>query len=106
MKMLARILLVTAIGGAATHAAPSGWLDPNGAGTAGMSMGQMLSEVARIHEQMLTDFRHVQQLQLAARKEKDLIKLNCLNDKLVEMKPEINIAEHAQVDVTVAHDAA
>jgi hypothetical protein len=37
--------------------------------------------------------RHVQQLREKAAKEKDIIKLNCVNDKLMPMKAQVNLAE-------------
>ncbi|HTR55126.1 MAG TPA: hypothetical protein VMJ10_30780 [Kofleriaceae bacterium] len=49
-----------------------------------------------LFDQVLADARHVQQLQQIARKENDVIKLNCVNDKLIQLKPKLNIAEQLQ----------
>lgn len=48
--------------------------------------------------QMRADLVHTEELRMLAAKEKDVIKLNCINDKLVEMKPELNIAEREELD--------
>jgi hypothetical protein len=45
----------------------------------------------------ITDaYRLVQQLQLQARKDKDVIRLNCINDKLIQMKAMRNIFDEAK----------
>ncbi|MBS1120187.1 MAG: hypothetical protein H6Q90_2415 [Deltaproteobacteria bacterium] len=41
--------------------------------------------------QVRVDTQHVQHLQSSARKEKDVIKLSCVNDKFVKLKAESNI---------------
>jgi hypothetical protein len=96
MKSLAKIVLVAAIAGAGAtmYAAP---------GAPGISSQAMLGQVTAIRAQITTDLNRVMQLQARARRDKDLIKLNCLNDKLVQMKPEVNIAERAQADIQAAH---
>ena len=57
-------------------------------------------------EQTRADARHIQHLQQLARKEKDVIKLNCVNDKLVQVKPQMNIADRAESDLETASDAS
>jgi hypothetical protein len=42
-------------------------------------------------------FRVIQQLQLQARKEKDVIKLSCVNDKLIQAKALRNVFDDARV---------
>ena len=39
--------------------------------------------------------RHVKILQASARRDKDVIRLNCVNDKLVQIKPQMNIFDQA-----------
>lgn len=58
-----------------------------------------------LHEQMRADARHIQHLQQVARQEKDVIKLNCVNDKLVQTKPEMNIADAKELELESAGDA-
>lgn len=121
MKLLAKIgmwgLLVGA-SGSALHADPAGgWLSPNGTSGAGagysatiglqgrMSQAQVADLAARVHqmqEQARTDIRHVVHLQQIARNEKSVIKLNCVNDKLVQIKPQLNMTDAAASDLSVS----
>jgi hypothetical protein len=59
-----------------------------------------------LHEQMRGDARHVMYLQQIAKKEKDVIKLNCVNDKLVQIKPQMNLADVSEAEMTSSPDAA
>jgi hypothetical protein len=59
-----------------------------------------------LHEQMRGDARHVMYLQQIAKKEKDVIKLNCVNDKLVQIKPQMNLADSAETEITSGADIA
>lgn len=47
------------------------------------------SEVLR--QRVRADLLHVQSLQQTARKEKDIIKLSCVNDRFINLKAEANI---------------
>ncbi len=129
MNLLAKIGLLSLLAGAtatAVHGDPSGgWLSPNGtsggslAGAAGgtaavgvavtvtgpLSLVDAQERVRLLREQTRSDARHIQHLQQIARKEKDVIKLNCVNDKLVQVKPEMNIADSAELELESAHDA-
>ena len=104
-----------------------GWLSPNGlgggtstttatgstqagaGGTVGVTMNLTLPDlqmrVRQLHEQTRGDARHIQHLQQIARKEKDIIKLNCVNDKLVQVKPQMNIADTQEAELDGAKDA-
>lgn len=101
MKLLAKIALITAATGAgAILAAPSGtggFISPSGTGgvtvSANLSFEEMVSRSNQITKQIHDDYTHVEHLRAIARREKDVIKLNCVNDKLVEMKPQMNIAD-------------
>jgi hypothetical protein len=52
--------------------------------------------------QMGQDLVHVGRLQQKARKDKDVIKLNCVNDKLVQMKAMMNLADEKRIQITDA----
>ena len=104
MKLLAKIVLATAVGGA-VYAAPGGWLSPAGP-SGGAQAEEMLSRTAVVTQQIQDDYRITKHLQAQARKEKDVIKLTCINDKLVEMKPEMNIVDHARIELQGGRDAA
>ena len=97
MKLLTKIAatLVVAGVGATMYAAPN---DASG----DASLESMLSRTELLKSEMAADYRHVVELQLVARKEKDIIKLNCINDKLVAMKPQMNILEHIQSELVAA----
>lgn len=120
MNLLAKIVLSVAVGGAGAatlYAAPASDLEMydltganvGGSVTAGptgvnvnMSFEEMQARANVIHEQIIADMRHVQHLQAVARKEKDVIKLNCVNDKLVQIKPQMNIADNAKVQLEIS----
>ncbi|MEZ4364460.1 MAG: hypothetical protein R3B48_30065 [Kofleriaceae bacterium] len=55
-----------------------------------------------LEEQMGKDMVHVGRLQQKARAEKDVIKLNCVNDKLVQMKATMNLADDKRSQITDA----
>lgn len=55
-----------------------------------------------LQEQMTQDMVHVSRLQQKARKDKDVIKLNCVNDKLVQMKAMMNLADDKRTQITDA----
>jgi hypothetical protein len=63
------------------------------------------ARVQLLHDQIRADARHIQHLQQVARQEKDVIKLNCVNDKLVQAKPEMNIVDAKQQELESAGDA-
>src|SRR5437763_3649374 len=52
-----------------------------------------VARAVTIRQQIQTDYRYVVFLQAKARREKDVIKLNCVNDKLILLKAEQNIAD-------------
>ena len=125
MKLLAKIGLLGLIGGATATAVhgdpPGGWVSPNGlsggasstsvSGNAAVDLRGTLpaadvhARVHLLHEQIRADARHIQHLQQVARQEKDVIKLNCVNDKLVQAKPEMNIADGKEQELESAGDS-
>jgi hypothetical protein len=125
MKLLVKIGLLGLIGGATATAVhgdpPGGWVSPNGlsggasstsvSGNAAVDLRGTLpaadvrARVQLLHEQLRADARHIQHLQQIARQEKDVIKLNCVNDKLVQAKPEMNIADGKEQELESAGDA-
>jgi hypothetical protein len=132
MNLLAKIGFVGLLAGAtasALYADPAGgWLSPNGvsgaapAGTSPtsatvsgqvtaqatvtMSLVDMQARVTVLHEQVRGDLRHIQHLQALARKEKDVIKLNCVNDKLVQVKPYMNMADASEAELASASESS
>jgi hypothetical protein len=128
MKLLAKIGLWGFLVGAtasALYADPAGgWLSPNGVSgstpgvtaspkdsaavgaASALSPADLQARVHLLHDQTRADARHVQYLQQIARKEKDVIKLNCVNDKLVQIKPQMNLGDAAESQMDGANDAA
>jgi hypothetical protein len=103
MKLFAKLATATLVVGGVVYAAPGGLFDANG--PAGSTADNLLAQVASLQVQMRDDYRYTQHLQLEARNQKDIIKLNCVNDKLVEMKPNMNIVDRARLDIQGFQDA-
>jgi hypothetical protein len=51
----------------------------------------MVNNVAAFETQIEADSKRIQHLQTIARKAKDVVKLTCVNDKIVELKAERNV---------------
>jgi hypothetical protein len=105
MKLLVKIGVFSVVGIAMSYAQPAPTGDP-GVGAGGsvtansrvgtrLSFPDMLAQAQVSREAILSDYRHVKHLQETARKDKDVIKLNCVNDKLVQIKPQMNIGDTA-----------
>jgi hypothetical protein len=62
---------------------------------ANLSSQEMLGQGKDYFRVMNETLTHIQSLQETARRQKDIIKLNCVTDKLVQAKVNINIAEQA-----------
>ncbi len=94
----------TATTGAAT---PPGSTTVGASATVGVTitLADLQGRVRGYREQTRADARHVQHLQLMARREKDVIKLNCVNDKLVQLKPQMNIADASATELESANDS-
>lgn len=108
MKLLAKVGVFSMLGIALSYGQPAGTDDaakPVVKAEANLSFADMLSQAQAVREQILADFRHVKYLQETARKDKDVIKLNCVNDKLVQMKPQMNISDTAQASLAAAGEA-
>jgi hypothetical protein len=110
MKLLSKVTMWSVIGFAATLSAqpvdpPAGTTGTDSKATARVPLLTMQTQVRSYKERTTADGRHVQNLQARARKDKDVIKLNCINDKLVQLKPELNIADRLYVQLMAASDA-
>lgn len=67
--------------------------------TANLTPAQMKAESQKHLEKMQEVLVRVVELQKLARKQKDVIKLNCVNDKLLQVKQLLNIAEAGRTEL-------
>jgi hypothetical protein len=65
-----------------------------------MSVVEMANRNTELGKQATLDYRYVLHLQSVARKQKDVIKLTCINDKLVQMKPHVNMLDDQRRELT------
>jgi len=72
-----------------------------------LSAAEMQLRATELKTQLQVDLQHVLHLQTMARKEKDVIKLNCVNDKLVKLKAEANLfdMDHKELILALEKDA-
>ncbi len=111
MRLLAKFFTVlVAVGGVtALHAdtAPGGPgqkdakdKDPN------LSPAEMATRTAKIRTGILDDSRRVLYLRAQAKKQKDVIKLSCVNDKIVQLKAQMNISQLTgdQLDLAIENE--
>lgn len=96
---------VTVSGGVAAPGTGTATGSAGVTGTITLTLSELTARVVQLHEQIRADARHIQHLQLMARKEKDVIKLNCVNDKLVQVKPQMNLADVAEIELESAADS-
>lgn len=61
-----------------------------------LSAAAMTERVGQLSAQLDADSKHMAHLQAVARKEKDVIKLTCVNDTLVQLKAKQNLFDDAQ----------
>ncbi len=61
-----------------------------------LTYGEMTGQVSTFSKQLEQDRRHLEHLRAEARKQQDVIKLNCVNGKLVELKAQQNIFDNAR----------
>lgn len=89
VKYLAGLALLTAVTVQAQPPPP-----------APISGPEMVTRVAALKAQIDADAKHMSHLQAVARKEKDVIKLTCVNDTLVQLKAEQNLFDESEQQFT------
>ncbi len=111
MKAFAKIAVVLAMLGTVTaiHAdsgAPAVTPPPD-AKSNGLTNAEMQATAARLSSQMKADLEQVTQMKEVARKQKDVIKLNCVNDRLIQIKAQLNIADatNLQLQASLSRNA-
>ena len=70
-----------------------------------LSPAEMAASAQDLVTGMESNLRHVTQLREKAAAEKDIIKLNCVNDKLMPMKAQVNLAEASKHQLDQMIDA-
>lgn len=110
-KAVIAALLVGLAGGGLLYAQPAESEDEgkdlpdvtaSGETQANLSPREMVTESERLIDEMGSMHVRVLDLQAAARKAKDVIKLNCVNEKLLAVKQLLNIADAAKNELTEA----
>src|SRR5262249_22598562 len=69
---------------------------------ASLTPQEMLDQGQKDMNAMQTAFKRVTELQEQARKQNDIIKLNCVNDKVIQIKAAITIGEQSMIDLREA----
>ena len=64
-----------------------------------LTPSEMKVHADKMKKDIEEDMRHVLHLQALARKEKDVIKLTCINDKLVQIKAQQNLFDTANLQL-------
>jgi len=106
------VLFAAAIASSATYAqSPTKGADPSAGKPVSvkgvkLSLPEMVAKAEALDLQIKADMRHVLHLQAKARQEKDVIKLNCINDKLVQLKAQVNIFDTARSSLTAGLEGA
>jgi hypothetical protein len=100
MKLLGKIGVFSVLGITLSYGQPNPPSDVGDnkpiASTIQLAFPEMLAQTKAFHEQMLAEWQHIQHLREIARKDKDVIKLNCVNDKIVQVKPVMNLFDMAR----------
>ena len=109
MKSLTKYLGALALFAAVTvHAQtppPAGTTGTPPASVSKLSIAQMAERVAAFEAQIAEDARKMRALQDVARKEKDVVKLTCVNDRLIELKAQQNVYDQQHQQFQAASGA-
>lgn len=98
MRRSAKYMVALAILGTVTvYAAPG-----DEKAKANLSAEEMRKQAAVIQTQLEDDTQQIMRLKEIATKKKDVIKLNCVNDRLVELKAQRNLADQTNVQLQAA----
>jgi hypothetical protein len=110
-RLLAGLVAIGLASGGYLYAQPTGGtpsadVTASGETKADLSPREMQTESKKLLTDMETIHVRVLALQTAARKAKDVIKLNCVNEKLLAVKQLLNIGDQAENDLTEAISAS
>lgn len=110
LKKLSKLLAGTALVSGTVFAqptTPAGGAGATASGAVDISVGQKptltveeMTSQSREYQQGMGDvIKRIQALRETARKQKDIIKLNCVDDKLVQAKVNVSIADQAMTSL-------
>lgn len=89
---------------AADTAAPTGDTQPSAPPVPQVSAAEMKVQSTVLQQQVESDLQNVERLRELTKKQKDVIKLTCVNDRLLQAKAQTNMAEDAKNRLDVALD--
>lgn len=69
-----------------------------------LAPAELKERAAKLRAQVKANARRIRHLQEVARREQDIVKLTCVNDKLVELKPNVNMFDAADQAFQLALD--
>ena len=69
-----------------------------------LSAAEMKVQSAALHEQTTSQLQDIERLREMTKRQKDVIKLTCVNDRYVQAKAQANLVDDAQAQLTVAVD--
>ena len=109
MRSFTKYLAGVAVLAAVTVHAQGNGADPNAKpavkpAAVNLSVPDMKERTRTYDTQILDDSRHMAHLREVARNQKDVIKLTCVNDKLVELKAQMNLFDASRQRFTAAVD--
>jgi hypothetical protein len=109
VKNLSKLIIGTVLASTTVFAQPNTppGATPDGTREVDLSVGQkptltteeMISQSKEYQQGMGQVLKRIQMLQETARKQKDIIKLNCVQDKLVQTKVNVSIADQAMTSL-------
>lgn len=100
MKLLGKACALFAAAGlcATAMSAPDAESDASRAG--------LIEQARQLHTDAQRELRTVLHLRELAHKQKDVIKLNCVNEMLVQIKPHLNLLEDGQANLPTTNEPA
>jgi hypothetical protein len=106
LNVVAVLLFMTTLGivQASADEEAGGTATVGGSVSAKLSAQDMQARGEAMVAEMEATMRRMTERQIQARTAKDIIKLNCVNDKLLQVKQLLNIADDARVQLQVAGD--
>jgi hypothetical protein len=99
-KLAGAMVLLLAIGTLSAQPAPEPAAAPS------VSAAEMVAQTEALAERVRSSLQFVQHLQTQARAEQDIIKLSCVNDKLVLLKAQSNVFDSSRTELQVVLDTS